>query len=111
VHYSPLAIDKRCVLQLNKKNAPTTMQPRAPLNPERPEYKKLYCTDIYMPAGGKRENFSPVIDHYIILRPSPKWHTSYALTILWTYIGCSVCMIEKSRRGVSFCHFHEFTLT
>jgi len=87
------------------------MQPRAPLNPERPEYKKLYCTDIYMPAWGKRENFSPVIDHYIILRPSPKWHTSYALTILWTYIGCSVCMIKKSRRGVSFCHFHEFTLT
>jgi len=55
VHYSPFAIDKRWVLQLNKKNAPTTMQPRAPLNPERPEYRKLYCTDIDIPAEGIRE--------------------------------------------------------
>jgi len=28
--------------------------------------------------------------HHDWVWPCPKWHTSYALTVLWTYNGCRV---------------------
>lgn len=56
--YSPLATDKRSVLQLKIKNAPTPMQPRAPLKPESPEYRNPCCTDIDRPAGGNGEHLT-----------------------------------------------------
>jgi len=35
-------------------------------------------------------------------RPCPKWHTSYALSVLWTYNGCR---IHRSVKYMRLCHF------
>ena len=47
----PLAMAKRWVLQVKvKKSPPTAMQPRAPLNPNRPEYRESWRTATDNPA-------------------------------------------------------------
>lgn len=53
--YSPLAIDKSCVLQLKMKKVTAVIEPKAPLNPALPEYKKPRCTDTDRPERGDRD--------------------------------------------------------